>query len=675
MPCEPTSVITTLELEMNIRRKRWVEDENGNRKRGKEGYAPIDYDKCVHDIWSRDEPPKPVDMKAGSIYDYYDIYEELGRGAFGVVHRGVEKKTGKTYAVKFVKTPSLAEKTMVKKECDLMNHLIHPRLLNFHDLFDNENGGYEMAIVMEFMSGGELFEKISQSNYKMTEYEAKRYIRQLCEGLKHMHENSIVHLNIKPENIMFETKAVPSTSSNLKLVDFSLAAKLDPEEVVKVTLADIEFASPEIIDNEAVGFSTDMWSIGVLTYVLLSGLHPFAGLDQNEISENIKRCEYQFQPHLFSQISENGKNFIRKLLLKNRSERMNVFEALEHPWLNLTTNDNDFTLTSNLYDNIRKKIKDNYATWPEPNPAIGRLANYSSLKKLRPKEYNIYSSYFDRRDAAPRFVIRPRNQHLTEGQNAQFICFIVAASPPVVSWFHGTNELKQSTKHMKKYDRTCYILEIKRCTLKDTGEYIVKAVNSYGERDYNAFLIVDPAPVVKDVESVKHEETVRYRRPAQEMKFNLWQEPDAKATFTFKLRPRLIQNGIGCKLLCCLSGKPTPSVQWFKDGKEIDLGQTHYQIEYTSGVCTLEIGSCCLNDNGVYMCRAENMLGFDETKCNVTVEECKYIKPKALIQELEHSTTTTTTSYQQSSRTKRESLDLSKCKLNLILLFYYWTFS
>jgi serine/threonine protein kinase len=72
------------------------------------------------------------------------------------------------------------------------------------------------------MSGGELFEKISQSNFKMTEYEAKRYIRQLCEGLKHMHENSIVHLNIKPENIMFETKAAPSTSSNLKLVDFSL---------------------------------------------------------------------------------------------------------------------------------------------------------------------------------------------------------------------------------------------------------------------------------------------------------------------------------------------------------------------------------------------------------------------------------------------------------------------
>ena len=149
------------------------------------------------------------------------------------------------------------------------------------------------------------------------------------------------------------------------------------------------------------------------------------------------------------------------------------------------------------------------------------------------------------------------------------------------------------------------------------------------------------------------------------MKFNLWQEPDAKATFTFKLRPRLIQAGIGCKLLCCLSGKPAPQVQWFKDGLELDVVRdTHYQIEYTSGVCTLEIGVCGLNDNGVYMCRAENVLGCDETKCNVVVEECKYIKPKALIQELEkYSNTSAAASAGSSGRTKRESLDLSsKCK-------------
>jgi serine/threonine protein kinase len=98
----------------------------------------------------------------------------------------------------------------------------------------------------------------------MTEPEAKRYIRQICEGLQNMHENNIVHLDIKPENIIFETKNSP----NVKLVDFGLATKLDPDEVVKVSSATVEFAAPEIVERDSVGFSTDMWAVGVLTYVM-----------------------------------------------------------------------------------------------------------------------------------------------------------------------------------------------------------------------------------------------------------------------------------------------------------------------------------------------------------------------------------------------------------------------
>jgi serine/threonine protein kinase len=114
------------------------------------------------------------------------------------------------------------------------------------------------------LSGGELFEKIAEPNYRMTEPEAKRYIRQICDALQHMHENNIVHLDIKPENILFESK----TSPNVKLVDFGLASKLDPDEVVKVSSATVEFAAPEIVEQDSVGFSTDMWAVGVLTYVM-----------------------------------------------------------------------------------------------------------------------------------------------------------------------------------------------------------------------------------------------------------------------------------------------------------------------------------------------------------------------------------------------------------------------
>lgn len=104
------------------------------------------------------------------------------------------------------------------------------------------------------------------------------------------------------------------------------------------------------------------------------------------------------------------------------------------------------------------------------------------------------------------------------------------------------------------------------------------------------------------------------------MLFDLWKEPDAKATFTFKLRPRLIQLGIGCKLLCCLSGKPVPKVQWFKGSNPISELDPHYSIEHSCGVCTLEISACGLNDAGVYRCHAENALGSDETIGTINVE-------------------------------------------------------
>ena len=160
---------------------------------------------------------------------------------------------------------------------------------------------------------------------------------------------------------------------------------------------------------------------------------------------------------------------------------MNVYEALDHPWLQDETPSN-VQIPSSKYDNFRDKIRQKYSLWPLPNPAIGRLANYSSLKKHRPQEYSIYDSYFDRRDASPRFVRKPRDTTVLEGETGSFRCIILAASPPVVSWYQGGSEIRQSVKHMKKYSRNSYILEIRRCVADDKGDYIVKAINSYGER-------------------------------------------------------------------------------------------------------------------------------------------------------------------------------------------------
>lgn len=171
---------------------------------------------------------------------------------------------------------------------------------------------------------------------------------------------------------------------------------------------------------------------------------------------------------------------------------------------------------------------------------------------------------------------------------------------------------------------------MRRCTQEDQGEFVVRAVNSYGERDYNVFLTVDPAPKAEEPAT---SESTRQRRLIQEVDFNLWKEPDSKATFTFKLRPRLIQVGINCKLLCCVSGKPAPKIQWSKNGVNISDNDPRYTIESACNVCTLEIGACSLADAGQYKCHAENSLGSDETICNLQVEELRYDKPKALLKE------------------------------------------
>lgn len=246
------------------------------------------------------------------------------------------------------------------------------------------------------MSGGELFEKVSDDTNRMSEQEAINYMRQVCEGLQHMHENNIVHLDLKPENIMFTTKK----SNDVKLIDFGLAAKVNPRDIIKISTGTPEFAAPEIVDQEPIGFYTDMWAAGVLSYVLLSGLSPFGADSDVETLRNVKACHWDFEPEAFKDISDEGKDFIKRLLCRQPEARMTVHECLEHPWLRgdiKATDRLDQRIPSTRYTKIRDQIRKKYDAWPEPNPALGRIANYSSLRKHRPVEYHIKDVSFGKR--------------------------------------------------------------------------------------------------------------------------------------------------------------------------------------------------------------------------------------------------------------------------------------
>ncbi|XP_037720926.1 twitchin isoform X30 [Drosophila subpulchrella] len=607
-PSDTSSLIKTKEsIKKKPTERKWETDANGKKIRGKADGPIKDYDSYVFDIYSK-FVPQPVEISQQSVYDRYDILEEIGTGAFGVVHRCRERSTGNIFAAKFIPVSHSVEKDLIRREIDIMNQLHHQKLINLHDAFEDDD---EMVLILEFLSGGELFERITAEGYVMTEAEVINYMRQICEGIRHMHEKNIIHLDIKPENIMCQTRS----STNVKLIDFGLATRLDPNEVVKITTGTAEFAAPEIVNREPVGFYTDMWATGVLSYVLLSGLSPFAGDNDVQTLKNVKACDWDFDVESFKYISEEGKDFIRKLLIANKEKRMTAHECLLHPWLTGDHRGMTQAINRDRYLAYREKLRKKYEDFGRYMLPIGRLSEYSSLRKLLMEKYKIHDAVFDRRQAAPRFVIRPSSQFCYEGQSVKFYCRCIAIATPTLTWSHNNIELRQSVKFMKRYTGDDYYFVINRVKLDDRGEYIIRAENHYGSREEVVFLNVQPLP--KEQPRYRTESTpVRRREP---LPYTFWQEESETApSFTFLLRPRVMQARDTCKLLCCLSGKPVPTVKWYKDGRE--LSKYEYAMTHSDGVVTMEIIDCKPSDSGKYSCKATNCHGTDETECVVIVE-------------------------------------------------------
>ncbi|XP_068023264.1 myosin light chain kinase, smooth muscle-like isoform X2 [Melanerpes formicivorus] len=260
------------------------------------------------------------------VSDVYTQLEKLGEGKFGKVYRLQEKATGKVRAGKYFRTRTAKEKEAAEAEVQLMNLLHHPRLVQCLAAFQ---GPAELVMVMEYVAGGELFERIVDDDFEHTEPSSAQYLRQILEGLQFMHGQAIVHLDLKPENIV----CVSPGSHWLKIIDFGLARKLAPGSPVKVLHGTPEFMAPEVVAFEPVDFTTDMWSVGVICYILLSGESPFQGDNDMETLSNITAAQWDFEEETFSEISEEAKDFISQLLQKAPRRRLSSAGALLHPWL------------------------------------------------------------------------------------------------------------------------------------------------------------------------------------------------------------------------------------------------------------------------------------------------------------------------------------------------------
>ncbi|PWA30532.1 hypothetical protein CCH79_00015265 [Gambusia affinis] len=272
-------------------------------------------------------------FKQENVEDFYDIGEELGSGQFAVVRRCKEKSTGTAYAAKFVKKRHSrvsrrgVKREEIEREVDILQEIQHPNIVELHDVYENRT---DVVLILELVSGGELFDFLAQKE-SLCEEEATQFIKQILDGVQYLHSKGIAHFDLKPENIMLLDRSVPLP--RIKVIDFGLAHKIKPGADFKNIFGTPEFVAPEIVNYEQLGLEADMWSIGVITYILLSGISPFLGETKQETLGNISAVDYDFDEEFFSNTSELAKSFIRQLLEKDTRKRMTIQDALNHPWI------------------------------------------------------------------------------------------------------------------------------------------------------------------------------------------------------------------------------------------------------------------------------------------------------------------------------------------------------
>ncbi|KAF7663227.1 hypothetical protein LDENG_00216090 [Lucifuga dentata] len=272
-------------------------------------------------------------FKQQNVDDFYETGEELGSGQFAIVKRCIEKSTGLEYAAKFIKKRRSrvsrrgVQREEIEREVNILQQIQHPNIITLHDVYENHT---DVVLILELVSGGELFDFLAQKE-SLSEEEATQFIKQILDGVHYLHSKRIAHFDLKPENIMLLDSNIPLP--RIKLIDFGLAHQIEPGADFKDIFGTPEFVAPEVVNYEPLGLEADMWSIGVITYILLSGASPFLGDTKQETLGNISAMRYDFDEDLFSSTSELAKSFIRQLLEKNTRKRLTIQDALNHPWI------------------------------------------------------------------------------------------------------------------------------------------------------------------------------------------------------------------------------------------------------------------------------------------------------------------------------------------------------
>ncbi|XP_066576980.1 calcium/calmodulin-dependent protein kinase type II delta 1 chain isoform X18 [Amia ocellicauda] len=261
--------------------------------------------------------------------DEYQLFEELGKGAFSVVRRCMKISTGQEYAAKIINTKKLSARDHQKleREARICRLLKHPNIVRLHDSISEEGFHY---LVFDLVTGGELFEDIVAREY-YSEADASHCIQQILEAVLHCHQMGVVHRDLKPENLLLASKL---KGAAVKLADFGLAIEVQGDQQAWFGFAGTPgYLSPEVLRKDPYGKPVDMWACGVILYILLVGYPPFWDEDQHRLYQQIKAGAYDFPSPEWDTVTPEAKDLINKMLTINPAKRITAAEALKHPWI------------------------------------------------------------------------------------------------------------------------------------------------------------------------------------------------------------------------------------------------------------------------------------------------------------------------------------------------------
>jgi len=272
-----------------------------------------------------DAPKDSPKEQKKTVHDLYTFGKVLGTGGFSVVKEGTNKKTGVNYAIKIIqKDANPDEIALLYSEIDIMQKLRHPNIISLHEVFEDEKTLY---LVLELVSGGELFDQIiGKGTYPETE--AALVVKQILEAVAYMHLNGIAHRDLKPENLLCSGP----NNSVIKVTDFGLSKDFGRASM-KTSCGTPDYVAPEVLKGAKYDNSVDLWSIGVITYILVCGFPPFYGQDEQAVFGKILKCEYSFPSPDWDSKSEAVKDFISSILVLDVNARPTAAECLESPWV------------------------------------------------------------------------------------------------------------------------------------------------------------------------------------------------------------------------------------------------------------------------------------------------------------------------------------------------------